>query len=460
MTEPGSRGHFWMMTATRLVIAGSVLLPFLRFSSAQAETYLVRDDGTGDFETIQAAIDACVDGDVVELADGTFRGGGNREIDFLGKAITLRSQSGQPSSCAIDCEGATRALVFDSQEGSGTAVRSITIRNGRALAEGAGALCLDASPVLEGCVFEENVAVGGLSRGGAIACLVGASPSITGCAFRSNRSDGWGGAISMDQGSRVTFASCVFDGNSAGIYSFGGAIWNGSDCDLDLRDCSFIGNRAGQGSVVGGGGTVVMTDSHLDGNTGSAVRLYEGSFEAARTRFFQSDLDPENVAVVGIFSEVRLESCIFFRNPTAILSYSSVLHLTNCTLWQNWAQIVGWDVNNLFTIRNSIIGEADGPYPPVDCGDAGNADMLCCDVWGNAAGDWVGCIAGQLGQDGNISGDPLLCDPEEGEFGLASDSPCAPGANPACGLIGAEDVACGPTPAVATTWGHLRALFR
>ncbi|MCK4414565.1 MAG: hypothetical protein KAY32_13585 [Candidatus Eisenbacteria sp.] len=48
--------------------------------AAGAETYLVLPDGTGDFPTIQAAIDAALDGDEILLADGTFTGDGNRDL--------------------------------------------------------------------------------------------------------------------------------------------------------------------------------------------------------------------------------------------------------------------------------------------------------------------------------------------------------------------------------------------
>ena len=34
--------------------------------------------------------------------------------------------------------------------------------------------------------------------------------------------------------------------------------------------------------------------------------------------------------------------------------------------------------------------------------------MTDCDVYGNEGGDWTDCIADQLGQDGNISADPLF----------------------------------------------------
>jgi len=50
--------------------------------------------------------------------------------------------------------------------------------------------------------------------------------------------------------------------------------------------------------------------------------------------------------------------------------------------------------------------------------------------------------------DGNISEDPIFCDPQNADFQLAANSPCTPFAplNPECDLIGAWPVACGSTP--------------
>jgi hypothetical protein len=44
-----------------------------------------------DYPTIQAAIDDCNEGDTVIIAPGTHTGSGNRDIDFKGKGITVRS---------------------------------------------------------------------------------------------------------------------------------------------------------------------------------------------------------------------------------------------------------------------------------------------------------------------------------------------------------------------------------
>ncbi len=83
--------------------------------------------------------------------------------------------------------------------------------------------------------------------------------------------------------------------------------------------------------------------------------------------------------------------------------------------------------------------------PAVLCAGSSNCTLSCCDLYGNAGGDWVGAIAGQLGVDGNICADPLFCGAQNPEmpYSVSAISPCAPDYNPECGLIGACPVGCG-----------------
>lgn len=111
---------------------GLVLLAFAGVASAA--TYHVTPDGAGDFPTIQAAILGSSDGDVIELADGAYTGDGNRRIDFSGRAVTLRSASGNPAACIIDIQANPDdehyGIQFISGEGPDSRVEGVTIARG------------------------------------------------------------------------------------------------------------------------------------------------------------------------------------------------------------------------------------------------------------------------------------------------------------------------------------------
>ena len=82
----------------------------------------------GDYPTIQAAIDAAVDGDVVVVAAGTY----NEAIDFLGKAITVYGTDG-PDVTIIDATGLNSSVVkCVNFEGLDTVLRNFTITGGDA----------------------------------------------------------------------------------------------------------------------------------------------------------------------------------------------------------------------------------------------------------------------------------------------------------------------------------------
>ena len=89
--------------------------------------------------------------------------------------------------------------------------------------------------------------------------------------------------------------------------------------------------------------------------------------------------------------------------------------------------------------------------------------VSCSDVYGNIGGDWVGPIQDESGVNGNFRLDPAFCaylnssDP----YALRDDSPCAPGNNPACGIVGARPVGCeSAAQASLCTWGAIKSLFR
>lgn len=79
--------------------------------------------------------------------------------------------------------------------------------------------------------------------------------------------------------------------------------------------------------------------------------------------------------------------------------------------------------------------------------------LSCCDLYGNAGGDWTGNIEHLEGQLGNICADPMFCDLPGGDYAIEHDSPCCPTHNP-CGLVGAGPVGCSATQAPEVAWSE------
>jgi predicted outer membrane repeat protein len=204
-------------------------------------------DGSADFETIQPAIDNACNGDIVELCDAVYSGPGNVNLDFHGKAITVRSQSGDPEACVIACVGPQlleRGFYFHSGEGYGSVVERIKITNGFAgvfPASGGAIFCSNASsPCIRNCVIAGNGT--GFAYGGGIACSDGSSPTIETCVISGNSAAIDGGGIHCFGGSAPTIEACVISGNSAD--TDGGGIY-ADDADVPVLHCTVSGNRAG-----------------------------------------------------------------------------------------------------------------------------------------------------------------------------------------------------------------------
>lgn len=89
----------------RCFVSLGLLLLFLITTCGYARTWVVRPDGSGDVPTIEIAIDSFSSGDVIELDDGIYTGDGNRDLTNQEKSVVIRSQSGNPTTCIIDCQG-------------------------------------------------------------------------------------------------------------------------------------------------------------------------------------------------------------------------------------------------------------------------------------------------------------------------------------------------------------------
>ena len=221
-------------------------------SSATARTIYVDDDGPADFNTIQAAIDDCNDGDVIILAAGTYF----EMINLKGKNITLRSTEpdkpnvvaatiidggARSSAVVLDNSGVRfnpRIVTFNSGEGSDCVLNGFTITNGRS----GGIYCRDSNPTLIKCTISRNSNGGGMYNNNG-------SPTLINCTFLRN--SGHIGAM-YSNGGRPILIKCTFNENSAWE---GGGLAGGEDCRPKLINCIFARNSAEAhgGAILAGG---------------------------------------------------------------------------------------------------------------------------------------------------------------------------------------------------------------
>jgi len=96
------------------------------------------------------------------------------------------------------------------------------------------------------------------------------------------------------------------------------------------------------------------------------------------------------------------------------------------------------------SIGNTIIAFSQ-QSEAVACTTESYTIVTSSDIYGNAGGDWTGCLVDQNGTNGNMAEDPLFCDVGSFDFHLDAGSPCAEGNNPIYGQIGALPVGCGLT---------------
>jgi hypothetical protein len=472
---PPRRGSRLPLLSAAVVLA-TVLVTAVPSNST---TIRVKPDGSGDFPTIQAAINSAANGDTVLLETGTFTGTGNKNLDTQGKAITITSVGGVVST-VIDCEGSGRGFFIHTGEDSNTILTGIQIKNGHPANE----------------------------KGGGIYC-VGSSPRLIDDMIVLCRADSGSGAFLSNSNTKFVRTRVEACGpGSSSMYASGGGFCCRSS-DLQVIDCDFVNNGAPSGSQQGTAftcvnSTVRVFGSVFDGNVsmnGPVVNAQSSALTFLGNDFTNNVIEGSTLYLVGGTADVQAN--LFDTGPYSCGTPASVYAPAygssgpvdvkfNC-FWNQGnfytvgihdgeisrnifadchGAVLGWEPNLTVVTNNDFYHSAHGcltsavdiegypdvmarnihvGLPTIQARYATSCAYQCTPgtpvteyafVGGYAALDpycWmVGC--GKLLN----TADPQFCDPENGNFFLSSTSPCLVENDPTLGAThGALPAGCG-----------------
>jgi len=287
------------------------------------------------FPTIQDGLDQASDYDIIMVADGTYAGLGNKDLDFAGKPVYLMVYDLYATGIwTIDCEGVGRGFLFDDGESRYSIVEGFTIINGSVLDEnGGGILCENSSsPTITGCTISacEAVVSAGSAYGGGIACD-NSSPAITGCTITGSTATLGGGGIYCTNAANPTILNNRITLNQTGGAGWGGGIYL-DGCSPAIINCNISDN-----SALAGGGITLNTCSPVITNctfaynvatgTGGAISSVASSATINNTILWGSAAPSGSEIAYDAASVITLNYCDL---PAGSTAGTGTISLNNC----------------------------------------------------------------------------------------------------------------------------------
>jgi parallel beta-helix repeat protein len=330
-----------------------------------------------DYSTIQEAIDAAIDMDSVLVAPGEYV----ECIDFLGKAIVLRSEEGYDVT-TIDADSMGTVVSFVTGETELAVLDGFTITGGVAQ-YGGGILCYNSDPFITNNNITGNTAAGG----GGIVCAGSVRPTVTGNIIAGNSASSFGGGVVSAKNNETLVLDNLIQGNTA---PNGGGVW------------------------IGVSGKTRIAGNTLQLNTadecGGGIAVESGS-------------TPE------LFNNILIQNSAALRGGGIFLSQDVTTDLTNNTLIENSAPEgggIGCFDSCTVTMRNTIIASSPSGYG-VWVADLSHVTLSSNNVWNNLEDNYFGCEPDSM----SISTDPLFVEGPLGSFYLShiqagqdTTSPC------------------------------------
>jgi hypothetical protein len=413
-----------------------VLLP-LSFLNSQ-----VTINVPGDYPTIQAAINAANNGDLVLVADGTYY----ENINFMGKAITVASHfindedTSHISNTIIDGSQPSHSdtgsvVLFKSGEDTTSVLKGFTIRNGTGtvgpLGGGAGGIGIfQSGAIICNNIIENNSINFTNAYGGGIDIALNGSYTtiIKFNIIRNNSATGsiesWGGGICANHSGPINIQNNIVENNSVeGSYSLGGGISLFMYSSTHIQSNKVTNNQAIGPSSEGGGisiryssSPIILSNNLVANNVscqggGILVENQEdGDSQRMRNLNSEDQTFGEN-EIVGhsIFSSNnRLDEAVIENNTVVnneatsycggILCFNTLPEIRNSIIWGNVGtgqQIHSTGIVEYSDVEGGYSGPGTGNIdslplfisskyylldPLSPCIDAGNPDPLYNDV--------------------------------------------------------------------------------
>ena len=225
-----------------------------------------------DYPTIQSAINAAINGDIVLIDPGIY----NEFINFSGKAITVRGLS-LSNPTILDGQNSGCLVTFDTSEGLDSVIQYITFTNGRSQSSpnytGGGITCINSSPSIRECTFMTNTG----ARGSGIYAS-GASPAISHCLFMNNSAQ-YGGAIYCGVSSDIEIFNSIFVSNAGTISA--ALFIDSSDCVV--TNCTFDSNvtSSARGAITVDFDSTVVIENSIVTNSAVGFGIHVGDVSSS-----------------------------------------------------------------------------------------------------------------------------------------------------------------------------------
>jgi len=232
------------------------------------------------------ALDSAADGDVVELASGTYFAPANGfQINDSEVALTIRAAEG----ASVTLSGGTTEPIFQLVNAvldldHGIVFENLEFSDGFSSDPqiGGGVTLIESAATFSGCTFQNNVSTGALTGGGGVFMRDGAVAHFFDCEFSGNTAVKEGGAIRLRNGCKAVIHRCLFTDNHTDVPDHHEAASGGAvelyNSEVVITNSTFYQNVSG----CFGGALYVKGTYDETPNPTSKVLIVNSTFEQNR----------------------------------------------------------------------------------------------------------------------------------------------------------------------------------